>query len=195
MGDAEVIKIINKWIGRFERDFGKRSVFRFYENLIGSTFAAGEIANSINLINFDLERIYKRVLKSMNGEKEVIKINSTDYGALLGEFQNKYFNSILFMDGPRVIREPKSQPLVGRAEIDNQVFWISTRDLRKFLSERQVNSRMFLQDLKEKDILLEEAKVRLTSGWPGMSHIHPIQAYSFRFAFKDVEPDKNGPTK
>ena len=195
LGDTEVIKIINKWIGRFERDFGKRSVFRFYENLIGSTFAAGEIANNINLVSFDLERIYKRVLKSMNGEKEVIKINSTDYSALLGEFQNKYFNSILFMDAARVIREPKSQPLVGRAEIDNQVFWISTRDLRKFLSERQVNSRMFLQDLKEKDILLEESKVRLTSGWPGMSHIHPVQAYSFRFAFKDVEPDKNGPTK
>ncbi len=189
LGDSKVMDIINKWINRFEADFGKKSVFRFYENLIGSTFAGGEIAQSINLINFDLERIYKTVLKSMNGEKEVIKLNNTDYVGLLGEFQTKYYNSILFMDGPRVIREPKSQPLVGRAELDTHTFFVSARDLRKFLAELQVNSRMFLQVLKEKDILLGEGKIRITSGWPGMSHLHPIHAYTFRHAIKEVEPD------
>jgi hypothetical protein len=184
LGEEETAKLVLKWTKRFENDFGKSTAYRFHENLIGATFAGGEIANSAKIINFDLERIYDKVLSNMYAAKGIVRMNNTDYPALLGEFQNKFYNGTLFIQNGRVIREPKG-PLVARAEVDTDLLWISSREIRKFLSELQANSRMFFHVLREAGILVDEGKTRLSTGWPGMSHMQPVQAVCFKYKFDE----------
>ena len=53
---------IRKWSDKFLKTFGTNSAYRFYENLIAATFAGAEVANEYNIVNFDLDRIFNRIM-------------------------------------------------------------------------------------------------------------------------------------
>jgi hypothetical protein len=55
-GDNYVLDHIAKWDERFEKDFGIYAEYRFYQNLVGSTFGGGSIANEHNITGYELER-------------------------------------------------------------------------------------------------------------------------------------------
>lgn len=180
LGDVKIKEIVDKWILKFTKVFGKDTSYRFYENLIGVTFAGGEIAVKLGLMKWDLNRMFLIVVKEMTGLKGDLHINSLDYEGLLGEFQNKYLHSTIFVDKNNVIAEPKLN-LVARAEIHNKIYYASARELRKFLNDSQVSIREFLIQLKALNILLYEGKQRLTTGWAGHTNAAPILVYGFLY--------------
>lgn len=180
LGDRQVHGIIAKWIDKFAFTFGKDTTYRFYENLVGVAFAGGEIAKDIGIINFDLDNIYNNISDGMVKLKNKNKINNLDHDALLGEFQNRYTHGTLILEGPRVVREPRTE-LVARMEIHNQRYYCSKTVLRKFLVESGNSIGEFESRMIDKRVLVGEAKQRLSNGWSGGNSTSPVAVYIFHY--------------
>lgn len=178
-GETGVRDLINKWIIRFGKVFGQDTTYRFYENLIGVAFAGGEIANLAGITDFDLDKIFVVIAENLSGIKKDAPINELDFENILGEFQNKFIHGTLFVDKNQVIGEPK-QAIVARAEINTKMYYVSTREIKKYLHEIQVGLREFLSVMRDKGILTYEGKQRLTNNWAGVIST-PISVYGFLY--------------
>lgn len=176
-GDERVNAEISKWILRFKSDFGDESSYRFYENLIGATFAAGVIANDGGITNFDLERIYNKVIYDLITIRDsVVKINDVDYESLLGEFINSHIDGILAINDGKVTMEPRGS-LVIRAEVDKGVILISKPAFRQYLATLKVSTREFVFSMKAKGVEIHEHKKRMGAGWKDATGTTIVVAY------------------
>jgi len=179
-GDNYVLDHIAKWDERFEKDFGIYAEYRFYQNLVGATFGGGTIANEHGVTGYELERIYHHtVLKMIEIRDNVVKVNRTDYPSLLGDFINKNMGNILVLKDGKVTMEPRGQ-LVGRIVSEEGLLQVSKTEFKKFLSERQVSLREFEFDMREKKILIDDKKGRLTTGWKSAIAVDPAYLYWFK---------------
>jgi hypothetical protein len=164
-GEAALKQIVDEWIARFKKDFGNDAIYRFYENIIGATMAGGVIGNEFGIIDYDLNRIYEKVCSEMiNIRDKVVTLGETDYSALVGDFINKYYTGFLGINEGKVTMEPRTS-LVGRIDLETGLVTISTTEFKKYLTEKNVSSREFEQNMKEKNILIEVKKSRLDAGW------------------------------
>lgn len=200
VGDVTIREKIKKWQTRFTKDFGNDTTNRFYDCLIGVAFAGGEIAIEGGVINFDLERIYKVIVKEIKSIKASAKPNNTDYESLLGEFQNSNINGAFILDGDRVIDYPRHK-LVVRIEMDRQMLFVSTSALREYFKPMQVDLHKFVSHMESKKILIYKGKRRLTDGWAGRSTTSPISVFGFNYPLppdfveklKGTQPNGNQP--
>lgn len=164
-GEVALKQMVDEWIARFKKDFGNDAIYRFYENIIGTTMAGGMVGNEIGLINYDLERIYAKVCSEMiNIRDKVVNLGETDYSTLVGDFINKYYTGILGINDGKVTMEPRSS-LVGRIDLATGLVTVSTTEFKKYLTEKNVSSREFEQNMREKKILVDVKKSRLDAGW------------------------------
>ena len=179
-GDNYVLDHIAAWDERFQKDFGSYAEYRFYQNLIGAAFGGGSIANQHNVTGYDLERIYHHTVLAMIEIKDkVVKVNRTDYPSLLGDFINKNMGNILVLKDGKVTMEPRGQ-LVGRIVSEEGLLQVSKTEFKKFLAERQVSLREFEFDMREKKILVDDKKGRLTTGWKSAIGVDPAYLYWFK---------------
>ena len=173
---SEVNDLIAKWIAKFKEDFGDDSVYRFYENIIASTFTAAEIAIEAKIVTLDIDRIYKYAVREMiNIRDNVIRINSVDYESVLGEYINEHQTGILAMDNHKVTMEPRSN-LVIRADIDMSKIYIEKKHFRVYLTENGVSLREFTFNMKEKGYTIADKKLRMGTGWKPATGFSPITA-------------------
>jgi len=181
LGDEGTKNVVDKWIVKFTLSkFGKDSTFRFYENLIGATFGGGEIARLAGLIDWDLDRIFNKLIGEICELKDNAQINQLDMEAVLGEFQNRHLQSTLFMDKGQVVGEPKLN-LVSRAEIDKKTYYASAKEFKKYLNEAQISIREFLYETKQSGLLVFEGKQRMTQGWSAHSSASPVLVWGFKY--------------
>ena len=179
-GDNYVLDHIAAWDERFQKDFGSYAEYRFYQNLVGAAFGGGSIANQHNVTGYDLERIYHQtVLAMIEIRDKVVKVNRTDYPSLLGDFINKNMGNILVLKDGKVTMEPRGQ-LVGRIVSEEGLLQVSKTEFKKFLAERQVSLREFEFDMREKKILVDDKKGRLTTGWKSAIGVDPAYLYWFK---------------
>jgi len=179
VGETYIRELISKWSKRFVASFGDDAAYRFYDNIISSVFAGGELANEAGIIKFDLDRIYKIVVAAFCDLRDHTPVNNTDFKALVGEFVNKNQRNFLVLDGDRVVSEPYG-PLVGRTEVHTSTRYISKTELRKHLAEYQVSIRKFEHILKEEGMLVYKDKQRLSNGWRQGQSTPPIAVYGFK---------------
>jgi hypothetical protein len=179
VGLDNVCNIVDKWNKRFNADFGGDTAYRFYENMMGSVFGSGELANDANITNYDLERIYKEItmllIRARNG---TVKINEFDYNTLIGDFMNRNIGGMLVVSDNGVIAEPRTA-LVARGEVHNHMLYISKSAFKAFLSELQVSSKEFEFAMKESGTLVFDDKQRLSKGWRGVN-TPPVFVYGFK---------------
>ena len=182
-GEGYSQSLITKWGNRFSKDFGEHTAYRFYENLIASTFAAAELANDAGIIHYDLDRIYTKVVTEMVSIRDnTIKVNHTDYKSLLSEFLDKNHNSVLILDGARVTSEPRGNSLVARSEIHTQTLYVSKTEFKKYLSGIQVSSKEFEIAMRGEGLLMDGVKKqRLSTGWKAGLQFAPVAVYAFKY--------------
>jgi hypothetical protein len=199
-GEVALKQMVDEWIARFKRDFGNDAIYRFYENIIGSTMAAGMVANEFGIIEYDLERIYSKVcIEMINIRDKVVNLGETDYSALVGDFINKYYTGFLGINDGKVTMEPRTS-LVGRIDLANGLVTISTTEFKKYLTEKHVSSREFEQNMREKNILIDVKKSRLDAGWKQALSILDknmnVNTYVFATQIPDTffAPDGHGET-
>jgi hypothetical protein len=200
VGDDAVQEKIRKWQTRFSADFGNDTTNRFYDCLIGVTFAGGEIAAEAGVVTLNLERIYNSVIKEIKAIKSTAKPNNTDYESLLGEFQNNNIGGAFILDGDRIIDYPRNK-LVTRIEMDKQMLFVSTSAIREYFKPLQIDIHKFIAHMESKKILIYKGKRRLTDGWAGRSTSSPISVLGFNYPLppdfveklKEVHPSGNQP--
>jgi hypothetical protein len=179
-GDDYIQENIQVWIDRFLKDFGDYNEYRFFQNLIGATFGAATMSNAAGITSYDLEKIYRYVVLAMiNIREDVVKLNSVDYQSVLGDFINKNLGNTLALKGGIVSMEPRGQ-IVARISSDDGLLQVSKSELKKFLAERQISPREFEFDMKERGILIDTKKGRLTTGWKSAISSDPAYLYWFK---------------
>ena len=197
--EEEIRLLIDKWILRFKNDFGDMSEYRFYENLVGTAMAAGEISNAANITELDLERIYGVIVRQIISIKDdVVKVNEVDYESILGDYVNAHINNILIVDDGRITMEPRAQLLI-RAEVDNGKLFISKPDFRKYLIESNISTNEFLFQMQSMKVPVEQKKVRIGAGWKDglklQSYCYIIDTQSFDNDFlKNIPKDEQSGT-
>jgi hypothetical protein len=179
-GDNYVLDHIKAWEERFLKDFGIYTEYRFYQNAAAANFTGATIANEHGITAYDIERTYAKTVEAMIDIREkVVKVNHTDYPSLLGDFINKNMANILVLKDGRTTMEPRGQ-IVARIVSDESLLQVSKSEFKKFLTERQVSSREFEADMRERKILFDEKKGRLTTGWKNAISTDPAYLYWFK---------------
>jgi len=187
IGNPEIKKKILYWEKRFIEDFGHISAYRFYQNLVSATFAAGELANEAGITDFNLNRIYFTVIKEMVSIREnVVKVNDTDYKSIFDEFINLNHTGILVIDDGKVAHEPRSA-LIGRIDVQENKCYISKSAFRMHLATLQIASREFELAMKSLGFLIEEEKKhRLSTGWKSGINTGAIKVYAIDLDKTDI---------
>jgi hypothetical protein len=152
---------------------------------VSVNFGGTEIANEHNITNFELEHIYREVVRSMIEIRDkVVKVNRTDYPALLGEFVNKNMAGMLVLKNNVVTMEPRGA-IVGRIVSEENLLQVTKVDFKKFLAEKQISSREFEFEMRQNKILFDDKKGRLTTGWKSAISVDPAYLYWFRTTVPD----------
>jgi len=185
MGDNYIRERINYWDERFISGFGEDVTYRFYQNLMSVIGMVGELAHKENIIELDIDRVFhEAVLEMITIRDKVVKVNRTDYPAVLGDYVNKNLGNILVIKDGKVAMEPRGQ-IVGRIVSDENLMQISKTDFKKYLAERQISSREFEFEMREKNLLIDDKKGRLTTGWKAAIHVDPAYLYWFKTELPD----------
>ena len=167
-GELEISKMLDKWCAKFSEDFGEDTSYRFYQNLVAAAMTSGEITNAAGITEFDLNRIYKKIVTEMITIKDnVVKVNSIDYESVLSDYINKNQTGILAFTDEKITMEPRTA-FVIRVENDINTMWISKTEFDKYLSEMSVSRKEFLFQMKQSGIDIDtgrNVKKRMNAKW------------------------------
>ena len=188
---------IGKWLEKFKKDFGDDTTYRFHENMIACTFAAGEIAVENNIVDLDLDRIYTATVSELiNIRDNVIgRINEVDYESMLGEYLNAHNANILALEvneNNRLNQEPRGELLI-RAEIDTAKMFIEKRHFREYLGKAGVSISDFTLKMKAKGYNIRDHKRRMGTGWKpatGFSSVMALEIDTTKF-LEDLIKENN----
>ncbi len=185
LGENYIRERIQYWDERFVAGFGEDVTYRFYQNLMSVVGMVGEMAHNEGIIKLDMERVFHSVLLEMITIRDmVVKVNRTDYPSVLGDYVNKNLGNILVIKEGKVAMEPRGQ-IVGRIVSDENLMQISKTDFKKYLAERQISSREFEFEMRDKKLLVDDKKGRLTTGWKSAIHVDPAYLYWFKTELPD----------
>jgi hypothetical protein len=186
LGDNYIEDRIGCWRNRFVKDFGNDNTYRFYENLITAAMVGGDLATSANLITLDLDRIYDDTVNRMiNVRDNVIRVNKVDYESILGDFMNINIPNTLVIKEGRMTYEPKGQ-LVARCVSEENLYQVSKTKFKEYLQLKHINVSEFEDYMKQKNILIDTKKVRLSSGWKSTGGAENVWAYNFKSSLPDT---------
>lgn len=194
VGEDYIKSLVDKWHKRFTADVGDETGYRFYRGLVAATFAGGELAVEAGIIDIDLNRVYRTVLlEIIQLRDDTVKINKTDYPAIVTEFLHQNWAGMLVLDeNNRVVREPSAgRPLVARSEKATGMQYISKTELRKFLATKQISTREFEKAMETTGMLTKLERHRLSTGWNSGIHSNPIAVYAFKAS---IDEPKNEST-
>jgi hypothetical protein len=198
LGDTEVRARIDKWSKRVTATkLGSNAAFRFYETAFSAIFAGAEIANEFGIINFDIDRIFDRViLETIKVRDNTQKNRVTDYEGLIGEFLNDHWRrGTLIFDEGRLVNEPTGE-LVARVEIGNSTQYVAKSKFKQFLTSKSVGTGEFEKALERSTVNLESKKMRLSTGWKAGTTTPPIHVYAFQYEVPKelIDDDKTNGT-
>ena len=172
-GDEKAIKTnLTKWENKFVEDFGNDTAYRFYENLVSVTMTAAEIVNKADILDIDVERIYKFIVGEMiTIRDQVVKVNNVDYESVLQDYIDANTDKILAFQDGKIINEPYRQ-LTMRVDNDKDTMWISKREFDSYLAELPISTKEFVYQMKLLKIEIEvgaKVKQRMNAGWKDVS--------------------------
>lgn len=186
-GDTHIKKRINYWIDRYLTDTGGDSAYRFHQNFVAAVFTAGELAVDAGIVSYDLERIYRKVINELNNIKlNVVKVNNTDYSAVLADFMYENMGNTLRIKEGKVIDEPRGK-LVARVATDEPTR-VSKDAFKDFLHKKKITPREFEKAMLESgEMISKSARKHLETGWKATTNIEGARVYLFKSSFINVE--------
>jgi len=192
-GDIQIKKRIEYWGNRYLADTGGDSAYRFHQNFVSAVFTAGEIAVAAGIVNYDLERIYQKVIFELNNIKlNVVKVNSTDYSSVLSDFMYENMGNILRIRDGKVTDEPRGK-LVARICTDEPTR-VSKDAFKEYLHKKKITPREFERAMMESgDLVDKAAKKHLETGWKPTTTTKAANVYLFKnsMEFMDAESKSN----
>jgi hypothetical protein len=93
-------------------------------------------------------------------------------------------NTLVIKDG-RMTYEPKGQ-LVARCVSEESLYQVSKTKFKEYLQLKHINVSEFEDYMKQKNILIDTKKVRLSSGWKSTGGAENVWAYNFKSSLPDT---------
>ena len=141
-------------------------------------------------MKYDLERIYRKVIHELiNIKLNVVKVNNTDYSAVLNDFIYENMGNILRIKDGKVIDEPRGK-LVARVATDEPTR-ISKEAFKEYLQKKKISPREFEKHMLESgDMVDKGAKKHLETGWKATTTTKATNVYLFKntMEFTDDKP-------
>jgi len=193
VGDAYIEEVTAKWAAKLKASkFGKDVSFRFFFNSFIRCFAGLELASEAGILNYDLERIFDRVLlQAVIVKNKTIKDSEVDYKSLVTEFCYKYQTGLLFFNNGLSTTTTYGS-IVARIEIDTGMIYLSKTPFCKFLIEEcRVSTEEWETALKKDNILTDRdskdkpLKRRLTTGWEKGPTLTGVACYAIKTSLPD----------
>ena len=167
--DLEYLKVAQRYTNNSE--------YRFLSNMFATTRVGGEIANSLGLMQFDLDRIFSVVGAEFDdliaGKKRDDESGRED---VVGDFINKNIQSCLVIRDGKVTMEPRNA-LHIRAEVDNSRIFVSTSAMKAYLRDIRMDVRQFENRLKQKGVLIDKVRKQMATGWKDALGATNVNAY------------------
>ena len=178
-GEDYIADKIAKWTQRAIESLGNNTAYRFHFNLLGVSFAGAELGKEAGVFDPDIEQVFTAIISHILCERlSSVKLNSKDYEGVLGDFQNLHAqNGTLVVNEDRVVHEPRGA-VVARVEINNQMYYISKTELKKYLSAFQISLSEFTKTMESKKLLVYQGKYRMLKGW---GHANGIAVMGFPY--------------
>jgi hypothetical protein len=198
-GEPYVKALVDKWYKRFNEVVGNETGYRFYRNIVAATFAGGELAIEAGIIQLDIERVFRAIiLEIIQLKEDTVKLNNTDYPALITEFFLDHWAGVLVLEEPgKVIQAPSlGKPVVARSEIYNSTHYISKSAFKKLcLAPKQISSKEFEEAMKPHGLVVDRERITNNSGWGKGLYNNAIGVYVIRAKLPEelLKKDESNP--
>lgn len=145
---------------------------RFWSGVAACNIAGAMIAKRLGLIDIDVKRVFRWMLKEFSQMRNEVKAPATTQASVIGEFLNEHRGSVLVINDavdkrsgmPQLpLKEPNYELLV-RIEPDTKKLFISAKYLRKFCTENQITLKDVLSTLATDSIYAGLVKKRMSKG-------------------------------
>lgn len=189
LGLPEVVKLVSKWHSRLLTEFSNDTDYTFWNGGIAAIFAAGEIAARANIVELDIEHIYRKILEEMFIIHKSRKKSELDYEELVSEYVTQNLNSLLAINDGKVSIEPRSGKLDIRCEVDTGFTYIVKKPFKEFLKAKNINISQMETALTKHGILFQDEhtdKKRMATGWKDAVGSFNLRAYKFKLDVSDV---------
>jgi hypothetical protein len=184
-------KTVTDWKLRILKDFVDDTGYSYWTGGLAAILAAGEIAIKSKILDYDLEDLYRFVLKEMWDMHYQERRTKKSYEDIINEFIINHMNSILMINDGKVVMEPKGDKLLIRTEVHTGRVFISSSAMKEHLDKLQINITAFEGELLHKGILKKGGKnmtapykLRFGAGWK--FNVANIQGYEFRLDVSDL---------
>lgn len=145
---------------------------RIWSATIASNVAGGLIAKRLNLLDWDLHRIYRWVSAELLSMRQDVPLPSSDAAAVVGDYILHNIQSVLVVDGLPIpgtktyalpIEEPFRELLI-RYEPDTKHLYIVASSFKAFCSAQQVSHKDTLAELSARGVYFGSSLKRMTKG-------------------------------
>lgn len=145
---------------------------RFWSGVAACNIAGAMIAKRLGLIDIDIKRVFKWMLKEFSQMRNEIKAPAPTQASVIGEFLNEHRASILVVNDAADKRSGMSQlpiveprnDLLVRIEPDTHKMYISAKHLRQFCTKNQITLKDALTALAVDGIYEKLTKKRMAKG-------------------------------
>jgi hypothetical protein len=171
--------LIDKKIGFTNRE-------RFWSGVAACNIAGALFAKRLGLIDIDIGRIFKWMLKQFSQMRLEIKPPSTTHASVIGEYWNEHRrNSLVINDKVDMrtgvemlpILEPSGE-LIIRMEPDTQKLFIIAKKLRTWCSQHQITLKDVLNSLTAEGVYAGMVKKRMAKGTK-LGSVPAVDAFVF----------------
>lgn len=186
----EVQRLIDQKIGFTNRE-------RFWSGVAACNIAGALFAKRLGIIDIDVGRVFKWMLKEFAKMREEIKPPASTHASVIGDFWNEFRRHTLVINGEvdkrtgvemLPIMEPQGE-LILRMEPDTQKLFIVTKKLRNWCSEHQITLKDVLNSLTADNVYAGIIKKRMAKGTK-LGSVPPVDAFVFDCSKGDfLDPD------
>jgi hypothetical protein len=169
-----------------DRKVGFTNRERFWSGVAACNIAGALFAKRLGLIEIDVGRVFKWMLKQFAQMREEIKPPATTHASIIGEFWNENRRCTLVVNdqvdkrtGVEMlpILEPTGE-LSIRMEPDTQKLFISAKKLRSWCSLHQITLKDVLTSLSAEGVYVGAVKKRMAKGTK-LGSVPAVDAYVF----------------
>lgn len=171
--------LLDKKIGFTNRE-------RFWSGVAACNLAGALFARRLGLIDIDVGRVFRWVIKEFSSMKQEIKPPATNHASVIGEFWNENrLNTLVINDevdkrtGVEMlpIVEPRGEVVI-RVEPDTQRVFIVGRKLRNYCADNRITLKDVLAGLEADGVYLGTNKKRMGKGTK-LSAVPAVEVHVF----------------
>lgn len=169
-----------------DRKIGFTNRERFWSGVAACNIAGAMFARRLGLIDIDVGRVFKWLVKEFTQMRQEIKPPASSYASVIGEYWNEQRQNTLVINdeidkrtGVELlpILEPRGE-LTVRMEPDTQKLFLVAKKFREYCSKNQITLKDILNALAAEGVYAGTAKKRMSKGTK-LSSTPPVDAYVF----------------